>query len=353
VNPTRFLALLVAALAVITFAFWLSTQRYLPRDESFGARVLPGLEARLDEVKGVRIVGAGGRTLVTLDRPDGRWEVAERGYPADATRVRTLLNALAALQVVEPKTREAANHARLGVEDVGQAGAAGVRLDVRGPESPVSLIVGRDAEPDGVYVRVPDEAQALLARPRLDLPRDPREWLARAVLDVAPSRIQSFEIEPAGQRPWRGEKDSRAVLHFAVTGLPTGRTLYAPDAADVLANALAGFEAEDVERVTVAPAAPVGGARAVYRTFDGLVVTLHGREDERGRWVRFEFAHDPALPARFPPGAADEAPGIEQVRATADRLASTTDGWWYRVAADRYDRAFRPLAGLLADRGLP
>jgi hypothetical protein len=351
-SPGRFTALLVAALAVISFAFWLSTQRYLPRDDAFGARVFPGLDGRLDDVKGLRIVGPGGVALVTLDRPDGRWEVAERGYPADGRRARALLQSLAALQVVEPKTRDPDGYSRLGVEDVGRAGASGVRIDVRGLDAPLSLIVGRDADAGTAYVRVPDAAEALLVQPALDLPRDPREWLARRVVDVTPARIQSFEIERDGERAWRGEKSARADAHFTLGGLPAGREPYAADAADTVANALAGFEIEDVERASAVPPTATPTARAVFRTFDGLVVTLYGRADDRGYWVRLEAAHDAGLAARFPAGAGDDAPGVEQVRAAADRLSTTAEGWWYRISPDRYDCAFRPLEGLLAPRGL-
>ena len=62
----RFMALLVGALAVISFAFWLSTQRYLPRDRSFGTPVLDAFEPTIDDVRGIRIVGAGVSTCAPL-----------------------------------------------------------------------------------------------------------------------------------------------------------------------------------------------------------------------------------------------------------------------------------------------
>lgn len=345
-NPKRFLALLVAALAVISFAFWLSTQRYLPRDAAFGARALPELEPALNDVTGLRIVGPGNAPLVTLDRPDGRWQVAERGYPADASRVRALLLSLAELEIVEPKTADAANYARLGVEDVNAPGAQGFRIEIRGLDRPLALVVGREAQPGSGFVRRADAAEALLVRPRIDVDRDPRAWLARPVLDVAPGRVQAFEIARTGARPWRGEKRSRAEATFALAGVPRGRDLYAPDAADVVAGTLASFDFEDVRR---ADAAPAGGedARATFRTFDGLVVTVVGRVEADARWLRFDVAYDPAQTARFPPGAGDDAPGGEQVRAEADRLGATTGGWWYRVSPDRYDRTFRAIDTLL------
>jgi hypothetical protein len=345
-NPKRFLVLLVAALAVITFAFWLSTQRYLPRDAAFGIRALPELEPASNDVTGLRIVGAGDVPLVTLDRPDGRWHVAERGYPADASRVRAMLLSLADLEVVERKTDDAANYARLGVEDVQSPAAQGFRIEIRGLDRPLALIVGREAQPGSGYVRRADAAEALLVKPRIDVDRDPRAWLSRPVLDVAPARVQSFAIARPGAPRWRGEKASRADAAFALAGLPRGRELYAPDAADAVAGTLAALDFEDVRRADVA-AADADDARATFTTFDGLVVTVVGHADADARWLRFEVAYDPALAARFPPGAGDDAPGGEQVRAEADRLAATMRGWWYRVGADRYDRTFRAIDTLL------
>jgi hypothetical protein len=347
VTARRFFVLLVAALAVITFAFWLSTQRYLPRDAAFGTRALPELEPALDDVTGLRIVGPGGTALVTLERTDGRWQVAERGYPADAARVRGLLRALAQLEIVEPKTADAANYPRLGVEDVATPAARGFRIELRGLEPPLALIVGREAQPGSGYVRRADAAGALLVRPRIDVDRDPRAWLARPVVDVAAARVQAFEIARAGDRPWRGERLARAATTFTLAGLPPGREPYAPDAADAVAGALAQLDFDDVRPADPGADGTAADARATFRTFDGLVVTVLGRVDGDARWLRFEAASDPALPARFPPGAGDEAPGGEQVRAGAERLAATTRGWWYRVGADRYDRTFPPLDALL------
>jgi hypothetical protein len=348
VNPKRFLVLLVAALAVVTFAFWLSTQRYLPRDAAFGSRALPELEPALNDVTSLRIVGPGDAPPVTLERLDGRWHVAERGYPADASRVRALLLSLAELEVVERKTADAANYPRLGVEEVQLPAAQGFRIEIRGLDRPLALTFGREAQPGSGYVRRADAAEVLLVRPRIDVDREPRAWLARPVLDVAPARVQSFAIARSGAPPWRGEKGSRADAAFALAGLPPGREPYAPDAAEAVAGMLAGLDFEDVRRAD-ATAAEAEHARASVTTFDGLVVTVVGREDADARWLRFEVAYDPALAARFPPGAGDDAPGGEQVRAEADRLAATTRGWWYRVGADRYDRTFRAIDTLLRD----
>jgi hypothetical protein len=352
-SAKRFLVLLIAALVVISFAFWLSTQRYLPRDRAFGTPVLAGLAPAVDDVRSIRIVGPGNRTLVTIDRPDGRWRVAERGYPADGRRVRALLRSLGELQVLEPKTRDPRRHAALGVEDVAAPDAGGLRVELRGPGGPTALIVGHASDPTSGYVRVQGAAQALLATPRIDLSRTPDDWLARTIVDVAPVRVQSVTISRDGSRPWRADKASRDAAHFAFGGSSGQASLSAPDELDTLANALAALEFDDVRRA--AEFAPPAGpeSRATFRTFDGLLLEFVGRIDGDHRWLQVAASADAAFAARFPPGAGDEAPGPEQVRAEAERIDSTTRGWWYRVGADRYDRVFRPLEPPPRPRGTP
>lgn len=344
-NGRRLLALFAAALAVIAFAFWLSTQRYLPRDPAFGVRVLPGLAPVLNDVTSIRLIGAGDRTLVTLDRPQGRWRVAERDYPADASRVRRLLIGLGELVVREPKTADKARYAVLGVEDTAAADATGLRVELAGTRTPFALIVGRSASPGGTYVRVPAVAQSLLAEPVIEIERDPRQWLARTVVDVEPARVQSAEIAPAGSAAWRAVKDARTQANFAVPDLPRGTTLSSVSAADAQGGALGNLEAEDVARVAQIDAgapAPSAQSRAVYRTFDGLVLTFTGRVVGDDHWLGVDAAFDPALAARFPPAAGDRAPGAEQVRADAQRIADTARGWLYRVPRYRYETIFRP-----------
>jgi hypothetical protein len=345
-SPMRLFVLLALALAVTGGAFWLSSQRTLKRDPDYGTPVLPGLAAELDAVTSLRLVGAGSQTLVTLERRDGHWVVAEAGYPADPARVRRLLVALGELHVLEPKTEDPARYPALAVEDVEDAKAQSLRLEVRGLREPIALLVGHAASGQGAYVRVPGHRQALEARPALDVARAPRDWLARTVVDLAPARVQSVEVERSDAPAWRAVKATRDAAHFDVPGLPKGRELSSLGAADPAGNALGNLEFDEVRH-----AEPATGharpERAVVRCFDGLVVTLEGRVEGEARWITLAASVDAALAAQFPPAAGQAAPGAEQVRAEADPLGATTRGWQYRVPAYRFDAIFRKRDELL------
>jgi len=346
VSAKRLWVLLALAIAVAGGAYWLSTGTTLKRDPDYGARVLPGLAAALDAVSSVRLVGAGGQTLVTLTRDAGHWRVAEAGYPADAARVRRLLVALGDLHVVEAKTEDPARYAALAVEDVEAPGAQSLRVELRGLAEPLALLVGHAAAGQGAYVRVAGQRQALEARPSLDVPRAPHDWLARTIVDLAPPRVQSLEVEPGDGPAWRAVRATREAAHFDVPGLPKGRELASLGAADAAGNALATLEFDEVRKAG-APAGRARPERAVVRAFDGLVVTLEGRAEGEARWLTVTASFDAALAARFPPVAGQAAPGAEQVEREAERIAATTAGWEYRVSAYRYDAIFRKRDSLL------
>jgi hypothetical protein len=343
-NPRRLAILLALAIAVTGGAFWLSSQRTLTRDPDYGAPVLPGLAAELDAVNSIKIVGPGSRTLVTLERHDGGWRVAEVGYPADGARIRRLLIALGELHVVEPKTDDPARYAALAVEDIEAPKAESLRLELGGLKQPVSLIVGHAASGQGAYVRVPGRHRALEARPGVDVQRTPRDWLKRTIVDVAPERVHALEVARADGPAWRAVKASRGAAHFDVPDLPKGRELASVGTADSAANVIGNLELDDVRRIEAAGARP---QRAVVRTFDGLVVTLEGRSDGDARWVTLSAAFDGELAGRFPPAAGESAPGAETVRAEADRLTATAQGWEYKLPPYRFDAIFRKRDELL------
>ena len=76
-SRARFTLLLVAALAAICGAFYLSSQRNLQTD-SRGASLLPTLAPELDTVTEVSIRKGSATPAVTLHKNGEQWSVAER-----------------------------------------------------------------------------------------------------------------------------------------------------------------------------------------------------------------------------------------------------------------------------------
>jgi hypothetical protein len=326
-STRRLAALLVAGAAVIAIALWVASRGPSGEPAQAGRLVLPGLEGSVNAITQVRLVKGDG-TRTTLERQASDWVVAERGYPADSSRVRKLLLDLAGLQVVEEKTSDPASYSAIGVEDVTSAKSGGTRIDLVEPGKTVSLIVGKPSGTRSSFVRVGGAAQSLLATPQLMPETDPRRWLDSTVIELPESRVKEVALKPASGPAYSVTRTDAKQTDFTVPDLPKGRELTSAGAANSVAGALASLTLDDVRKA--AGSAGTEPAHATFQTFDGLTVDVSGRKDGDRRFI--------SLSARSTAKAtADEAQKID----------TRLDGWEIEIPGYQYDAIFQPLDGLL------
>jgi hypothetical protein len=327
-TPRRVTFLLIAGVLVIALAVWLSSKRHVERVTAAGDPVLPGLEkSSLNSVTEVRL-SKGDGTRTTLKKGSTDWSVAERGYPADSGKVRKLLLDIAALNVVEEKTRAAENYPTLGVEDINSAKAAGTRVDAVTSARTYSLIVGRSSGAKSGYVRVVNAPQSLLAAPLISVDADPRRWLDRTLIDIQQDRIREVAVKPADGPGYTATRASKEQPDFTVAEVPKGRELSSPAAADPIAGSLGGVSLDDVQTSEQTPRTAV--SHAVFTTFDGLKIDVAGRKDGSRTLLSFT----PSSTAK-------------ETEAEAKTLAARVTGWEFELPSYKYDGMFRPLEDLL------
>jgi hypothetical protein len=331
-RPSQVLSLIVAGCALVGAGLWLVSRRADNGSEPRG-QVLPLQQNDLNAVTRLRLYkGDGSHTTLTRDAT--HWTVAERGYPADSGQVRKLLLDLSALQIEEQKTADPALYAKLGVEDPrgAQAGSTGVDIDLNG--KPLALIVGKTSGTSSVYVRVAGAMQSLLASPQLTPDADPRHWLDRSLLDIAPEQIVEVDLKDSGGPDYVIKRAAAGGSgpEYTVTPIPKGRELADPAAASAQAGGLAGLQLDDVRKAgTAAPA-----ATATFQTGDGLTLTLSGVKEGETRYLTVT--------------AAATAPAAQQ---RARELNARLNGWEFEVPGYRYDGLFRPLEPLLKPKPTP
>lgn len=332
-NARRLLLIGVVALIAITGAFWLSSQRGLPRAVEVGARVLPGFEARVNDVTELRIARGDG-TTTTLRRGDTGWRVLERDYPADENAIRRLLLDASRLEILEEKTSDPKRYAQLQVEDVTGPAARGTLLSFfegGKADAATALILGKTDGSRSLFVRPAGAQTSLLASPQLLADADPRRWLATALLDVKAERVRRVSITARNQPTYIAERGDDAGAALALTAVPPGRAVADPTAIDALAGAIADLRFEDV-----LPREPAGerslssGAEARFETRDGLTVDLRERELGTRRLVTIEAAGS-----------------SEASRAEAAQINARVAGREFEIAAFRASVLFRPLDELL------
>lgn len=340
----RVYVLIGFAIAVIAAAIWVSSQRHLPRDVDIGNKIFADL--KLGEIREIDVSKAGAKRVATLEIKDNAWTVGERDqYPADATKVRALVIAIADLRIVEEKTAEPNNYPAISVEDIAQPTAGGTQIDLKGATTIASLIVGRNSGGRSSFVRKPGNARSYLAAPQVFADPEPKNWLHRPIVDIASARVQEARVTAAKVSYVLTRKD-RSQANFALESVPKGKALASDMAGNAAGTALSGLELDDVRKQDTARwNAPA--EHAEIRTFDGWVVGIEGLIEGDQHWIRLTSRYDEALAKTFAPpagaAASKDAKPQPDVRKDSAGLASRAAGWEFEVPKYKYDALFKPL----------
>ena len=337
---TRSLLLMaVVALGLAALAAWALVQRGGSAPASTG-EALRGFADRIETLERVEVRGAGDGLLVSLVRRGEGWEVEQYpGWPANQREISRALFRLGEARRIEAKTDKPALHARLGVEDVGQAEAKGTELRFEGGGDTLRLVVGRNHPGlGGSYVRVADEDASWLIDADLSPARDPVAWLDRRLVDLPLARTERVRIQPASGRAFSLVRSGEG---FVVQGAPAGRSLDAQTTATAALPeqlALDGLAPDDGQEAS---------RRHVYETVDGLRLEVASWQDEAGTWARLSLALDEDVATAWFKQAGDDAePEAERLQ----RLRAQVAGWQGRFEGRRFLLPPHKAANLLASR---
>ena len=278
-RSTRTLAIVAAVLVAGVLFLNVVDDDYLPAD---GGPLLPDLKERINDVDTVTITA--GDDTVTIRRGDDGWRVATRdGYPADTGKLRAGLLALADAGKLEAKTANPDRHAALGL-----AGDESTRVELAGDGIETAVLLGNTAQQRYRYARLDGDDQAWLIDADPGLPADSGDWLRPDIVDIAGDDVAEVSVTHEDGEAVRRVRDEGGGL--AAADLPEGRELSYASVVNPVAGALAALRLEDVR----APAAATGDAdvTTVFRTTDGLRVSVRRYAADGGDWFRFEAAAD-------------------------------------------------------------
>jgi hypothetical protein len=357
---------LLAAVTVLVLAAGviLSLHRAGKHADLGGTEVFADLEKSLSDVNEIRL-SKGDGSRATLRKAENGWQVVERGFPADGARVRELALGLANLRVVERKTSDPANYAKLGVEDPDSPKAAGTLVEVAGARTTWSLIVGKNAESRALYVRKPGEAQALLASPFLTVDPDQKRWLDRLIADIPGASVHEIAVKTGKGPAYLLRRAERGATDMVLTPVPRGRQAASSMSLASQAEALGALNFDDLRKLPEpAPATP---DTATYRLFDGRVLEFRGRRDGDKAFVTVAARRDPALAAQFatpapsateavtqgesPVAGAPATPEPAAADRTVERLENRASGVEFEIPVYKYEAIFKPHEELLEPKG--
>ena len=245
--------------------------------------LLPDLEAHANSADTVLIAQPKEEAGVTLHRVDDHWSVVERDdYPADMAKLRSLMVALAGAKIVEEKTSNPDLYSKLEVGDPGDGGK-GVKVTVSGDGFAETVILGKTAQRDFRYARVPDQASSYLIDKNPEIPDKIGDWLSPDVLDISSKRVRRVSITHADGEKIVIDKGSRDLTDFTVLDVPAGRELSYASVGNGIAAVLAKLTLEDVRATVEAPAETT----AEFDTWNGLRITARITPEGDTAWVAF------------------------------------------------------------------
>lgn len=315
-TPKQTVLLALAAVVVLGGGWYASQTASPPRSEVVaGALMFPNLAPALQAAARIEVTNKG-KNLAIAKQGDV-WGVADRGgYPVQAAKLREMLTGLTELRLVEPRTADPAQFARIGLDDPTKPESTAILLRVLDGAGKVivEIVTGhrrmrtQGNVPESIYVRRPGENRSFLAEGRLAIDADAAQWLDRDIMNIANSRLASATVT-------RGE----AVLEFARAD---GKfALRSPENAGPLddfkleevSRGLETLSFTEVKEAKDTPGEKIGTGRFV--TTDGLTVTATVFRSGGDIWAQFEVT------------------GTDAVKAEAETLSARLRGWAYQLGS--------------------
>jgi len=353
-NRKNLLTLAGVAALLLVAGLWLNARRANQQADIGGGLVFTDLKPALGDLDEIRFSkGDGSRT--TLKRGADGWTVVERNYAADASRVRELALAFASMKIVEHKTSNPENYAKLGVEPADSPTATSTLVELVAGKKTWSLLVGKNAEGRAVYVRRPKEAASALAEPAVVVDPDQKRWVDRSIADLPGADVHDISVQPAAGPAYLLTRAKRGDADLVLSPVPKGRAPMSSMSINAQGEALTAFNFDDVHTLDSPAAAATD--HATWRTFDGQVLEFAGRRAADKAFITVAAHRDPKLAAQFMPpppvpgaavpGVTSPPPSSKAKPGAVEHVMTHANGVQYEIPIYKYDALFKPLEELL------
>ena len=308
--------------------------------------LLPGLVTAVNDIEYIRLTGAAGETIATLNRRGGKWLLMESSqYPVDWVVLRQLLSDLAAAEVIEEKTSNPELYSRLGVEDITAPDAAGVLIVFAEETGLPSLIVGNQAQGrEGQYVRLEGSDQSVLIGRALTVPKETQQWLDLDIIDVPAGEVVEVSIiHPEGEQVHL-VKASADDADFELQNIPEGREIQSNWSVNSIGGSMASLRMD-----SVTPDKDIDWSDAVETrllTADGLQVTVKVVSAQEQHWISLHAGvYQPAGSGESAgPDEAAEASGPAE---RAKQINERVSGWAYAIPQYKSETMTKRMEDLL------
>jgi hypothetical protein len=281
--------------AVLGLGFWLNQARAPKSDVLLNKPLVEGIAEQINNITGIKITGPENKVIADLNRGLKGWVVSNRAdYPADFGKIREFVLKVSESKIKEAKTSNPELFGKLGLEDLAQKDAKGVRFEINGLKTPVNVLVGSfsSAGGEGHFVRRGDEQQSYLASGNFRPETNESAWLNAEVVNIGSPRIRRVDTTLADGKVLSIEKVDSTAADYSVLNIPKGRELSSPSVGNTIATTLDALRLDDVMKPEAAPAPAGGTYKSRFLTQEGLVITLEGYEIDGKSYAKFSAELD-------------------------------------------------------------
>lgn len=307
--------ILLAAVAIGLTAYFYTTNNKF-KSALTSVDLIPNLQDNLNRVTKFTVTEAGNLLLSSVSKTESGWIVDNRdGYEANVAVVRHVFENLAEAKLTEAKTSNPQNYTKLGVESIDNENAQGVLLTVDGLDEAVNIIFGNDGSSgkNTQYVRHQEEQQSWLINKKINIARDPTDWLEKDILDIPPERIKNILIQHADGTEIVINNTGNKAYEFDIDAIAPEGMKVSDSQIYQVANALSSLQLTDVSREDLLKADDLASSvTTVFKTFDGLTITTRAYP---GQLVKLKFMIDVEF------NAADVDENIENKTSNAESTA--------------------------------
>lgn len=297
-----------------------------------GEQLLPNIREQVEKIESIEVNSANLDEPLKLVRRSNDWAVENRNdYPADLSKIRGLLQALADARIVEVKTANPELHHRLGLQAPDVEGSKGYQVTLSGENIDVGIIVGNVARGSMRYVRKTSGDQAWLIDQNPALPTAANDWLLKELVDLKSSEVTRIAISHENGDTITVQRSEDDTDSFTVTNIPQGRELSYATVANNIASALSSLSFEDLR-----PAIPAErSAQTEFDTEAGLrlVFTSYAAEDDN--WISLQAATTDSASEAATKNAAD--------------INARVEGWQYQLADHKFNLLNRQWQDILQE----
>lgn len=315
-RPKHTLILAAAAVAVLGGGWYASRVAAPERTEiAAGSLMFPNLAPNLQGAARIEIVNK--RKTLTIARQNENWGVADLGgYRVQPAKLREMLTGLTELRLIEPRTSDPEQFARLGLDDPAKPDSTATQLRVLDAAGKVlvEIITGhrrmrtQGNVPESIYVRRPGENRSFLAEGRLAVDGDASLWLDRDIMNIPNARIAAVTATNGDNTLELARADGKLVLRSPENAGPMDDFKL-----EEVSRALETLSFTEVKPASETPGEKIGGG--VFVTTDGLRITATVFRAGEHIWARFE------------------ASGADAVKDEATRLNDRLRGWAFQLGS--------------------